>query len=72
MLGLWEILHLNYKYNTLDPTTKMLRILSNYNKGFSIINKIRRREKLKNPPVLRAKTKPYQIGDVIGTVTSYT
>lgn len=34
---------------------------------FSVINKVRFREKIKQPPVERVVTKPHQIGDVIGT-----
>lgn len=38
---------------------------------FSIINKIRAKEKVKQPPTERKKTLPHQINDLVGTVTSY-
>lgn len=36
---------------------------------FSVINKIRHREKVKNPPLERVKIKPYQYQDVVGQAT---
>lgn len=36
---------------------------------FSVINKVRLREKIKQPPAERVITKPHQIGDVIQTAS---
>lgn len=43
-------------------------MIAKYTKYYlSVINKIRAKEKIKNPPIERVKTKPYQINDVCNT-----
>ena len=48
-----------------------LQIMKIPRASFSIINKIRAKEKVKQPPIERKKTLPHQINDFVGNITSY-